>query len=96
MLTTEQQAWQRIVEILLDQHLGLTLNDTSFCEENRVANLCDAGIRPYEAVNELIEKYQLVIFNDNPAKPPASSLCAVDELIAHLQSTGDLQLGRKR
>lgn len=95
MLSAKQQQWRSIVAILLNQHLGLALNDTSFCENACVRALHDAGIRPYEAVNAIIEKHKLTLLNDNPCKPHATSLSAVDELIALMQLNGELRLGRK-
>lgn len=45
---------------LLEQHYGLTLNDTPFCDENVIQEHIDAGITLVNAVNFLVEKYDLV------------------------------------
>jgi cytoskeleton-binding toxin CbtA-like protein len=45
---------------LLEQHYGLTLNDTPFSEERVIQEHIDAGISLADAVNFLVEKYELV------------------------------------
>jgi cytoskeleton-binding toxin CbtA-like protein len=45
---------------LLEQHYGLTLNDTSFCDETVIQEHTDAGITLANAINFLVEKYELV------------------------------------
>ncbi|MBA0217728.1 toxin [Pectobacterium brasiliense] len=52
--------WQRLLTYLLEKHYGLTLNDTPFCEENVIQEHIDAGITLVNAVNFLVEKYELV------------------------------------
>lgn len=58
-MTEEQHHWQTVADVLLSQHYGLTLNDTDLCEEVCVIALQEAGLRPYEAINDLAEKYGL-------------------------------------
>ena len=45
---------------LLEQHYGLTLNDTPFSEERVIQEHIDAGITLADAINFLVEKYELV------------------------------------
>lgn len=52
--------WQTLLARLLDQHYGLTLNDTPFSDETVIQEYIDAGITLADAVNFLVEKYELV------------------------------------
>ena len=52
--------WQMLLTRLLKQHYGLTLNDTPFSEERVIQEHIDAGITLANAVNFLVEKYELV------------------------------------
>ena len=52
--------WQMLLTRLLEQHYGLTLNDTPFCDETVIQEHIDAGITLANAVNFLVEKYDLV------------------------------------
>ena len=52
--------WQMLLTRLLKQHYGLTLNDTPFSEERVIQEHIDAGISLADAVNFLVEKYELV------------------------------------
>lgn len=54
------QTWQTLLTYLLEQHYGLTLNDTPFSEETVIHEHIDAGISLSDAVNFLVEKYELV------------------------------------
>ncbi|MEQ9855431.1 TA system toxin CbtA family protein [Pectobacterium versatile] len=54
------QVWQQLLTYLLEHHYGLTLNDTSFHEDNVIKEHIDAGITLADAVNFLVEKYELV------------------------------------
>lgn len=45
---------------LLEQHYGLTLNDTPFSDETVIKEHIDAGITLADAVNFLVDKYELV------------------------------------
>lgn len=51
--------WQMLLTRLLEQHYGLTLNDTPFCDEIVIQEHIDAGITLANAVNFLVEKYEL-------------------------------------
>lgn len=52
--------WQMLLARLLEQHYGLTLNDTPFSDETVIQEHIDAGISLADAVNYLVEKYELV------------------------------------
>ncbi|NPH63832.1 toxin, partial [Escherichia coli] len=52
--------WQTLLTRLLDQHYGLTLNDTPFADERVIEQHIEAGISLCDAVNFLVEKYALV------------------------------------
>ena len=52
--------WQILLTRLLEQHYGLTLNDTPFRDESVIQEHIDAGITLVDTVNFLVEKYELV------------------------------------
>ena len=52
--------WQMLLTRLLEQHYGLTINDTPFCNGAVIKEHIDAGITLADAVNFLVEKYELV------------------------------------
>lgn len=52
--------WQMLLARLLEQHYGLTLNDTPFSDEAVIKRHIEAGITLVDAVNFLVEKYELV------------------------------------
>jgi cytoskeleton-binding toxin CbtA-like protein len=54
------EIWQRLLGHLLDRHYGLTLNDTPFGNDGVIQEHIDAGITLADAVNFLVEKYELV------------------------------------
>ena len=88
--------WQMLLTRLLKQHYGLTLNDTPFSEERVIQEHIDAGITLADAVNYLVEKYELVRidrkgFNWQEQSP---YLRAADILRAR-QATGLLRQSRK-
>ena len=87
--------WQILLTRLLEQHYGLTLNDTPFRDESVIQEHIDAGISLADAVNFLVEKYELVRidrkgFNWQEQSP---YLRAVDILRAR-QATGLLRQSR--
>lgn len=47
--------WQMLLIRLLEQHYGLTLNDTPFSDETVIKEHIDAGISLANAVNFLVE-----------------------------------------
>ncbi|HDG1665508.1 MULTISPECIES: TA system toxin CbtA family protein [unclassified Citrobacter] len=52
--------WQMLLTRLLEQHYGLTLSDTPFNDESIIQEHINAGITLANAVNFLVEKYELV------------------------------------
>ena len=52
--------WQMLLTRLLEQHYGLTLKDTPFSNEAVIQKHIDAGITLANAINFLVEKYELV------------------------------------
>ena len=68
--------WQILLSRLLDQHYGLTLNDTPFADERVIEQHIEAGISLCDAVNFLVEKYALVRTDQ-----PGFSACTRSQLI---------------
>ncbi|WFW68434.1 TA system toxin CbtA family protein [Citrobacter braakii] len=94
--------WQMLLARLLEQHYGLTLNDTPFSDETVIQehidagiSLADAGISLADAVNFLVEKYGLVRIDRRGFDWQEQSpyLRAVDILRAR-QATGLLKRNR--
>ncbi|MEL5428915.1 TA system toxin CbtA family protein [Serratia nevei] len=54
------EIWQRLLSHLLDRHYGLALNDTPFGNDGVIQEHIDAGISLCDAVNFIVEKYDLV------------------------------------
>ena len=52
--------WQTLLTCLLEQHYGLTLSDTPFIDEQVIQQHIDAGISLADALNFIVEKYELV------------------------------------
>ncbi|HAU5442485.1 TPA: toxin [Cronobacter sakazakii] len=52
--------WQMLLTRLLEKHYGLALNDTPFSDETVIKEHIDAGITLANAINFLVEKYELV------------------------------------
>ena len=52
--------WQRLLSHLLDRHYGLTLSNTPFGNDGVIQEHIDAGISLCDAVNFIVEKYELV------------------------------------
>ncbi|MEG1247553.1 MAG: TA system toxin CbtA family protein [Citrobacter sp.] len=54
------QVWQQLLIYLLEHHYGLTLNDTPFHDDVAIQDHIEAGITLADAVNFLVERYELV------------------------------------
>lgn len=54
------KVWQQLLTYLLEHHYGLTLNDTPFHEDTAIEEHIEAGITLADAVNFLVERYELV------------------------------------
>lgn len=57
---TPVEIWQLLLAYLLEQHYGLSLNDTQFSDEQVITQHIDAGISLADALNFLVEKSELV------------------------------------
>lgn len=54
------EIWRKLLKYLLEQHYGLMLNDTPFGNDGVIQEHIDAGISLCDAVNFIVEKYDLV------------------------------------
>lgn len=79
-MTEEQHHWKTVAGALLSRHYGLTLNDTDLCEEVCVIALQEAGLRPYEAINDLAEKFDLERIDVNDYQQLSSAIRLAHEL----------------
>lgn len=52
--------WQQLLSYLLEHHYGLALNDTPFGNDSVIQEHINAGISLCDAVNFIVEKYDLV------------------------------------
>ncbi|UCB31804.1 CbtA_toxin of type IV toxin-antitoxin system [Duffyella gerundensis] len=52
--------WRTLLVYLLEKHFGLKLNDTPFCSELVILQHIEAGVTLADAINFLVEKYELV------------------------------------
>jgi cytoskeleton-binding toxin CbtA-like protein len=52
--------WQQLLTYLLEHHYSLTLNDTPFHDDSAIQEHIEAGITLADAVNFLVERYELV------------------------------------
>ena len=53
------EIWQKMLTHLLAKHYGLALNDTPFSDAQVIQEHIDAGISLCDAVNFIVEKYEL-------------------------------------
>ncbi|MGS0638558.1 TA system toxin CbtA family protein [Citrobacter sp. VF227] len=83
------EIWQQLLTHLLDTHYGLTLNDTPFGNEGVIQEHIDAGISLCDAVNFIVEKYDLVRTDrcGFSAETPSPLLSSIDILRAR-KATG--------
>ena len=79
--------WQTLLTRLLDQHYGLTLNDTPFADERVIEQHIEAGISLCDAVNFLVEKYALV-----RTDLPGFSACTHSQLINSIEDRKSTRL----
>lgn len=88
--------WQMLLARVLQQHYGLTLNDTPFSDQRVIQEHIDAGITLTDAVNFLVDKYKLVRIDRQGLSDhePSPYLRAVDILRAR-RSTGLLKTNVK-
>ncbi|EML9905288.1 TPA: toxin [Morganella morganii] len=81
--------WQTLLTYLLQQHYGLTLNDTEFSDERVIEACLCRGMSLYEALNAFAEKYALVRTDrrNNSITEPSHGITAADILRAR-KATG--------
>lgn len=81
--------WQTLLTHLLGRHYGLALNDTPFGNDGVIQEHIDAGISLCDAVNFIVEKYDLVRTDRNGFSAETSSpfLSSIDILRAR-KATG--------
>ncbi|EMJ4841313.1 toxin [Morganella morganii] len=81
--------WQALLTYLLQQHYGLTLNDTEFSDERVIEACLSRGMSLCEALNAFAEKYALVRtdWRNNGITEPSHSITAADILRAR-KATG--------
>jgi cytoskeleton-binding toxin CbtA-like protein len=58
--SVSRDVWQTLLTCLLEHHYGLTLSDTPFSDEQVIQQHIDAGISLVDALNFIVEKYELV------------------------------------
>lgn len=88
--------WQMLLTRLLEQHYGLTLNDTPFSDETVIKEHIDAGITLADAVNFLVEKYELVRIDHREFSwQQQSPYISVVDILRARRSTGLLKTNVK-
>lgn len=88
--------WQMLLARLLEQHYGLILNDTPFSDETVIQEHIDAGISLADAVNFLVEKYELVrIDHRGFSWQQQSPYISVVDILQARRSTGLLKTNVK-
>ena len=84
--------WQMLLTRLLEQHYGLKMNDTPFSDETVIKEHIDAGITLADAVNFLVEKYELVRIDRNGFSWQEQTPCiSVVDILRARRSTGLLK-----
>lgn len=73
------EIWQLLLGYLLDKHYGLTINDTPFGHEGVIQEHIDAGLSLCDAVNFIVEKYDLV-----RTDKPGFSIATQSPFITHI------------
>lgn len=83
-LLSPVQVWQQLLTYLLEHHHGLTLNDTPFRDDSAIQEHIEAGITLADAVNFLVERYELLRTDRKGVKwqEQAPFLTAIDILRA--------------
>ena len=86
------EVWRTLLTHLLAQHYGLTLSDTPFGEEDTIQAHIEAGVPMAEALNAVVEMYDLVRTDRGHAgfHPDSSLITAIDVLRAR-KATGLLK-----
>lgn len=83
------QVWQQLLTYLLEHHYGLTLNDTPFHNDAAIQEHIEAGVTLADAVNFLVEKYELVrIDRKGFSWQEQTSYISVVDILRARRSTG--------
>lgn len=88
------EVWHILLTHLLAQHYGLTLSDTPFGEEDTIQAHIDAGVPMAEALNAVVEMYDLVRTDrDNACFILGSPLITTIDVLRARKATGLLKRG---
>ncbi|HID4131192.1 TPA: TA system toxin CbtA family protein [Pluralibacter gergoviae] len=88
--------WQMLLTRLLEKHYGLTLNDTPFSDETVIQEHINAGITLADAVNFLVEKYELVRIDRNGfSRQEQTPYISVVDILRARRSSGLLKTNVK-
>lgn len=88
------EVWRTLLTHLLAQHYGLTLSDTPFGEEDTIQAHIEAGVPMAEALNAVVEMYDLVRTDrDNAGFILGSPLITTIDVLRARKATGLLNRG---
>lgn len=83
------QVWQLLLTHLLDKHYGLTLIDTPFGDDSVIQAHINAGISLCNAVNFIVERYELVRTDNSRFNlSERSSLIGAIDILRARRATG--------
>jgi cytoskeleton-binding toxin CbtA-like protein len=83
------QVWQLLLTHLLDKHYGLTLNDTPLGDDSVIQAHINAGISLCDAVNFIVERYELVRTDHSQSSfTGSSSLIGAIDILRARRATG--------
>ncbi|SQC91416.1 Toxin YeeV [Cedecea neteri] len=83
------QVWQLLLTHLLDKHYGLTLIDTPFGDDSVIQAHINAGISLCDAVNFIVERYELVRTDNSRFNlSERSSLVSAIDILRARRATG--------
>ncbi len=80
--------WQTLLSRLLDQHYGLTLNDTPFADERVIEQHIEAGISLCDAVNFLVENTRWCVPTSRDSACTRSQLINSIDILRARRATG--------
>lgn len=88
------EVWRTLLTHLLAQHYGLAFSDTPFGEEDTIQVHIDAGVPMAEALNAVVEMYDLVRTDrDNAGFILGSPLITTIDVLRARKATGLLKRG---
>lgn len=91
------EIWRLLLGYLLSQHYGLTLNDTPFGSDGVIQEHIEAGIPLADALNDVVEKYDLVRTGQSSFRfTVRSSLITPTDVLRARKATGLLKRGYYR